>query len=568
MRTLPPGFPAAAPPNKSVNATSFQNRRTLGSLGASDSLGGARKTHSMSVHLINPSDNSFGTAVITPRWLFVLAAATPQAAGNPILVDESLEPIMPESVAPGDVVGISVHTGNALRGYQVGRMARERGAWVIYGGIHATLFPEEAFELGDAHAVVKGDGDIAWGRVVTDCIAGKPNRIYEGGRIDGSQFLPARWDLVPRDKYMWASVQTIRGCPKHCSFCSVWRTDGQKPRQRQYQSVINEIVELRRIGFRFIALADDNFYPVTLTDLRLAREQKNLAKLEELTAIRAERFQLMEELAKLPKDMVFYTQITMEAGEDGEYLDAMRKANIKGALVGVEAVTPEGLKAVFKDFNYSGDALAKQLQTFKQHGVHVLGSFIFGLPTDKQETFDATVKMALKAGITFAQFVMMTPFPGTVDFARWEKEQLGHPTLVGNVPVTRYWLIPTEVRPKMFTPHPSMSSQEIGERTQKVWDRFYTWQAIWKRSACTPTMRARIAFVFLSKLYRQMYAGTGISTDSARRKKSKIWARWTARQCRKLFQAKPMPELQSPVAERHACVSAALLPCISTERAG
>ena len=73
----------------------------------------------------------------------------------------------------------------------------------------------------------------------------------------------------------------------------------------------------------------------------------------------------MEELAKLPKDMVFFTQITMEAGEDGDFLDAMRKANIKGALVGVEAVTPEGLKAVYKDWNYSGEALAKQLQTFK-----------------------------------------------------------------------------------------------------------------------------------------------------------------------------------------------------------
>ena len=503
----------------------------------------------MRVHLVNPSDNSFGTAVITPRWLFVLAAATPQAAGDPILVDESLEQILPESIMPGDIVGISVHTGNALRGYEVGRMARERGAWVIYGGIHATLFPEEALEHGDAHTVVKGDGDIAWGKVVTDCLAGKPSRIYEGGRIEGSQFLAARWDLMQPDKYMWASVQTIRGCPKHCSFCSVWRTDGQRPRQRQYQSVIDEIVSLRRIGFRFIALADDNFYPVTLTDLRLAREQNNVAKLEELTAIRTERFQLMEELAKLPKDMVFFTQITMEAGEDGEYLDAMRKANIKGALVGVEAVTPEGLKAVFKDFNQSGDALAKQLLTFKQHGVHVLGSFIFGLPTDKPATFDATVEMALKAGVTFAQFVMMSPFPGTVDFARWEKEQANDPTLVGDVPITRYWLIPTDVRPKMFTPHPSMSSDEIRERTQKVWDRFYNWSAIWQRSACTPTLRARIAFMFLSKLYRQMYAGTGISTDSARRKKSKTWARWTARQCRKLFQAKPMPGLQSPVWE-------------------
>jgi radical SAM superfamily enzyme YgiQ (UPF0313 family) len=258
--------------------------------------------------------------------------------------------------------------------------------------------------------------------------------------------------------------------------------------------------------------------------------------------------------------MVFFTQITMEAAEDVEYLDAMRRANIKGALVGVEAVTPEGLKSVFKDFNYSGEALATQLQTFKKHGVHVLGSFIFGLPTDKPATFDATVDMALKAGVTFAQFLMMTPFPGTVDFARWEKEQAKSPTLVADVPITRYWLIPTAVRPKMFTPHPSMSSEEISQRTQKVWDRFYNWSAIWQRSACAPTLRARVAFMFLSKLYRQMYAGTGISTDSARRRKSKKWARWTASQCRKLFQSKPMPELLSPAWARTSAPPAALRP--------
>jgi radical SAM superfamily enzyme YgiQ (UPF0313 family) len=512
--------------------------------------GSGKKGHSfMQVHLVNPSDNSFGTAVITPRWLFVLAAATPRHVGNPVLVDESIEAIDPSTIQPGDIVGISVHTGNALRGYEVGRLAKERGATVIYGGIHATLFPEEPFERGHADCVVKGDGDVVWGRVINDCLAGKQQRVYDGGKIEGDQFLAARWDLMDATKYMWASVQTIRGCPKHCSFCSVWRTDGQKPRQRNYQSVIDEIVDLRRKGFRFIALADDNFYPVTLTDLRLARQQNDLIKLESLQSVRDERYALMAELAKLPKDMVFFTQITMEAAEDTDYLDAMRKANIKGALVGVEAVTPEGLKAVFKDFNYSGEGLANQLQTFKKHGVHVLGSFIFGLPTDQPSTFKATVDMALKAGVTFAQFVMMTPFPGTVDFIRWEKEQASNPTLVEGTPITRYWLIPPRIRPKMFTPHPSMSSDEIRERTQAVWDRFYDWSSVWKRSACTPTLRARIAFVLLSKLYRQMYAGTGISTDSARRQKAKNSARWIARQTRKIFQAKPMPELIGPVWE-------------------
>ncbi|MEI9968408.1 MAG: radical SAM protein [Terracidiphilus sp.] len=365
-------------------------------------------------------------------------------------------------------------------------MARARGAWVVYGGIHATLFPEEALERGQAHSVVKGDGDLAWAKVVMACVAGAPEKIYEGGRIEGGEFLSARWDLMDPAKYMWASVQTIRGCPKHCSFCSVWRTDGQKPRQRKFQNVVDEIIALRRLGFRFIALADDNFYPVTFTDLRLAREQNNTAKLEELTAIRNERLQLMEELAKLPKDMVFFTQMTMEAGEDGSYLDAMRKANIKARSSASRQSLPKGLKPSTKTGTTPGEALARQLQTFKQHGVHVLGSFIFGLPTDRPATFTATVEMAIKAGVTFAQFVMMTPFPGTVDFLRWEKEQAVDPMMVGDVPITRYWMIPTEVRPKMFTPHPTMSSDEIRMRTQKVWDRFYTWGAIWERSACTP----------------------------------------------------------------------------------
>ena len=102
----------------------------------------------MRIHIVNPSDVSFGTAVITPRWLYVLAAATPAHYGTPIIVDETLEPFDPESVETGDVVGIGIHTGNALRGYQLGRLARERGATVVFGGIHATLYPDEAHEQG------------------------------------------------------------------------------------------------------------------------------------------------------------------------------------------------------------------------------------------------------------------------------------------------------------------------------------------------------------------------------------------------------------------------------------
>lgn len=244
----------------------------------------------MSVHLVNPSESSFGIAVITPRWLFVLAAATPQRFGDPHLVDETLEQIDPETIQPGDVVGIGIHTLNALRGYEVGRIARARGAWVIFGGVHASLYPNEAFELGAAHSVVRGDGDLAWGQALQDCADHRVQSVYEGGRLPADQFASARWDLLPKGKYMWGSVQTTRGCPKHCSFCSVWRTDGQKPRLRPYASVIREVIELRRRGIRFMTLADDNFYPVSQTDLRLAREQNNLERLATLEKIREEKF--------------------------------------------------------------------------------------------------------------------------------------------------------------------------------------------------------------------------------------------------------------------------------------
>jgi radical SAM superfamily enzyme YgiQ (UPF0313 family) len=498
------------------------------------------------VHLVNPSTKSFGVAVITPRWLYVLAAATGTRWGDPRIVDETLEPLDCNTIASGDVVGIGIHTGNALRGYEIGRELRQRGAWVVYGGIHATLFPDEAVEHGAAHAVVRGDGDIVWPQVIEDCFAGSPRTVYDGGRIEGDQFASARWDLLPPRSYMWASVQTLRGCPKHCSFCSVWRTDGQKPRQRTVDRVVREIVELRRLGFRFIALADDNFYPVTLTDLAQAKRRADGSRLRELEAVRAERFALMNLLAQLPDDLVFYTQITMEAAEDPAFLEAMRRAKIRGALVGVESVTEAGLKDVYKGFNLAGEELAVRLRAFRRHGIHVLGSFIFGLPSDTKDSFESTVALAQRADLTFAQFVLLTPFPGTVDFEKWVVDEKQRGTMIDGVPLTQHWLIPESRRPRLYTAHPTMSLEEIRVGTQGAWDNFYSWRHVWARSRVVESTRARIAFVLISKLYRQMYANTGIATDSARVQRSVRWARWIGYACRRLFLGRPMPDLMMP----------------------
>jgi radical SAM superfamily enzyme YgiQ (UPF0313 family) len=332
--------------------------------------------------------------------------------------------------------------------------------------------------------------------VLADCEAGKLAPSYDGGRIEGDGLLAARWDLLPENRYMWGSVQTVRGCPKHCSFCSVWRTDGQKPRQRRAFEVVREAVALRRKGFRFILLADDNFYPVTLADLAAANRRSDKRSLAALTALREERFELMAQLEQLPDDMVFFTQITMEAAEDAEFLAAMRRARIRGALVGVESVTPEGLKAIYKDFNDAGEALVTRLRAFRAQGVHVLGSFIFGLSTDTASTFSATVDLAQRSGVSFAQFVMLTPFPGTVDFAKWEQQE-GNSRMINGVPLTRYWLIPPLQRPKVYIPHPTMSPEAIRQGTQEVWDRFYRLPAIWQRSRCVRSIRARLAFLLI-----------------------------------------------------------------------
>jgi radical SAM superfamily enzyme YgiQ (UPF0313 family) len=500
----------------------------------------------MQIHLVNPSDVSFGMGVITPRWMYVLAGATPRCYGDPIITDETLKPFEAEKVHPGDIVGIGIHTSNALRGYEVGRLVRERGGMPIFGGIHASLFPEEPRQLGAAAATVRGDGDLVWATAISECARGKPQPLYEGGTIDAADFARARWDLLPRGSYMWASVQTVRGCPKHCSFCSVWRTDGQAPRQRPVDAVIEEVVTLRRLGYRFIALADDNFYSVSLQDLEHAARSEDKSRYQRLLSLRQERFQLMERLARIPGDIICFTQLTMEAAEDEEFLRALCAARIKGALVGVESITAQGLKSTYKSFNATGEDLIARLRKFRRFDIHVLGSFIFGLQSDTPETFADTSELADRAELTFAQFVPLTPFPGTIDFEKWEAQTLRDRAGTEGIPLSRHWLIPADRRPKLYIPHPTMSPDEIRRHTQQTWDSFYSMAKIWRRSRCVSKIRSRLAFVFISKLYRQMYANTGIATDSARQSLAVKWARLIGRFCQPLFSARAMPDLQVP----------------------
>jgi hypothetical protein len=143
--------------------------------------------------------------------------------------------------------------------------------------------------------------------------------------------------------------------------------------------------------------------------------------------------------------------------------------------------------------------------------------------------------------------VLLTPFPGTLDFEKWAKDEKNRNHQVDGVPITQHWLIPEPRRPKLYTEHPTMSLEEIRVGAQRAWDQFYSLPRVWQRASRSVTStKARLMFVLISKLYRQMYANTGIATDSARVQRSAKTARLLGLAARRLFAGSPMPDLPMP----------------------
>jgi hypothetical protein len=156
--------------------------------------------------------------------------------------------------------------------------------------------------------------------------------------------------------------------------------------------------------------------------------------------------------------------------------------------------------------------------------------------------------LAKRADITFAQFVTLTPFPGTLDFEQWEREEGDNMAKVDGIPVSRHWLIPQAKRPKLLTPHPVMSGEQIRQGTQNVWNNFYSLKASWKRSDILKSFRNRVAFVVASKVMLNAFGNTGLSTDSARASRATKLGGIGFSLLQKMFAASPMPHLPVPVA--------------------
>ena len=466
------------------------------------------------VFLANPAPAAerIGFSFITPRALPVLAAVTPQGefVNRLTVVDQAIDEFPFDEVESGDLLGISIHTFNAIHGYALAREAKRRGATVVFGGPHASVFPVETLRFGDV--AVTGDGEVVWAQVLEDHARGSLQSKYKGGRVASDAFIPARWDVLPLDRYLLASIQTVRGCPKQCSFCSVWVQDGRVPRVRATDAIMEEVAHLYRAGFRLVMFADDNFHPHTLEDVEQARSPEERERIQQA---REDRIELLNRLAtEIPSDINFCTQITVEVADDPEFMTTLRRGRIQGALIGVETTNEAGLKATNKFFNATGDTLARKLDTIRTDGFpFILGSFIFGIESDTEDSLDETIRFASDCGVALAQFIPMTPPPGTVDFSLMRR---GKQALKPIKPDYDYWLDPDH--PRILFEHPNLTSEQILKRVERAWRHFYSVSSILRRARrfglLNQPKKLLVYFVICRGLLTR-YRRYGLSADSA-----------------------------------------------------
>jgi radical SAM superfamily enzyme YgiQ (UPF0313 family) len=487
------------------------------------------------VFLVNPANATVGFSVITPRWLYVLAGATPtDLVGDPIIIDEPITPFDATQVKAGDIVGVGIHTGNCRPGYRVLREAKERGATVIVGGIHPTIFPDEPLEMG-ADAVVKGGGDLIWRKIIEDELNGKLQRVYDGGRVPGEQMVKARWDLLDPTKYLMGSIQTVAGCPENCSFCSVWVTEGRTPRLHLNDQIIEEANELHALGFRYVFFADDNFTPATYG--RIARE-KNAATQQLLEKVREDRMRLFDEYDRaVPSSLYAFTQMTAEVISDDEYLDAMHdKMRLRGALIGVESFTEEGLKSANKTWNPVGQRMVEAIQKIQDHGMVVLASIINGLESDTVSTLRTMREFAVASGTAFAQFPIYSVYPGTKDYHEMlrdlkNRDQAGYlPKHSAQFIRDKFWLDfdHTENTVK----HPTLTSEELMREVQQSWKQFYSAGAIFRRMRSGPLARLSLTgklFYGVACIGFMSLYPNGIAADNVRKQNLSFFNRLSLR---------------------------------------
>ena len=351
--------------------------------------------------MINPVGKRSGYllskfSTFPPLSLAYVASVTP-SNWDVKIIDENFDTFEFEDA---DLVGITAFTSNINRAYEIADVYKKRKIKVIIGGIHASMLPDEALQFTDA--VVIGEAEGVWEKVIRDFESDKLSPKYIGPQINLEQFkITPRRDLLHPD-YLWQPLQTSRGCPFNCYFCSVTRYLGKEYRQRSAEDVLNE---LEGIKGEYVAFVDDNL-------IGYSPENKKRA------------IELFEGMIQRKLNKKWWMQASINAADDERVIELAAQAGCMFVFIGFETIRRESLKDMKKVINMKigVENYKKVVNTLHKYGIGVLGAFIIGNDYEAPIYYKELANFMLNSGIDIVQITLLTPLPGTQLMEKMQKE--------------------------------------------------------------------------------------------------------------------------------------------------
>lgn len=324
--------------------------------------------------------------------LAAIAAVTPPG-WEVQLGDENMRPLDPNCDV--QLVGLTAMTPQAPRAYEIAAAFRARGVTVVMGGFHASNLPQEALQHVDA--VVVGEGDLVWPLLLADHQKGKLQQVYRSAApLDMAAVPVARREIFSAQGYLLKNtVQTTRGCPHDCEFCSVTAFFGRTYRERPLDQVLGELEQMRSSG-SFTFFVDDNL---------VANRRYALALFERMRGL----------------GLKWLSHAPIDFGLDRELLQAAGQAGCVGMFVGFESLNQQTLAALGKRTNHA-EGYLDQVRAIQGQGIGILGSFVLGCDGDTPAIFEPILRFCETARLEAAIFPILTPYPGTQVRARLERE--------------------------------------------------------------------------------------------------------------------------------------------------
>ncbi|NLG18853.1 MAG: B12-binding domain-containing radical SAM protein [Fibrobacter sp.] len=444
------------------------------------------------VSTVKSDENRWNKYVVwKPLGLLVLASLTP-GDWEISLIDENIAVPDYEKLVRPDLVGITAFTSQAPRAYEIASAFRLRKIPVVMGGIHVSMCIDEAMQQVDA--VVKGEAESVWAEVLKDCRNGTLKKLYEGARLlDLTEVPAARHDLLSKG-YHFGSIQTSRGCPLACSFCSVTAFNGGKFRRRPVNSVIQEF---RLIQEKDVLIVDDNLVGTRKEHIEYTKT-------------------LLREMIRVKLRKRWIAQVTINMADDEELLTLARKAGCAGVFIGFESVSAEGLSEVSKKFTVRQTReMRDSVRRIQKHGITVLGSFIIGLDIDDKGCGKQIASTARAYGLDILNVMVLTPLPGT---RLWKTMEAENRLIKGVFP--RDWKYFTLTFP--VARYKNLSWKEIAAERECSYREFYSYWNILYRVTRSLLHRGKASVVLISNLVfrtntlrldRQAYADYDLTID-------------------------------------------------------